>query len=148
MIDAETLLKNAYGSAYTKTSQDGGINSGLDSEHSKALDTIISESENNKGVYTVLITSVVYKILHPEQDVRKHQSSIPGGYSGRTFDTKHITPFLKRCGFPAMAESGWLTRFSLTESSLQPELPRCYKRAFEELLSTYHQRHRGRQDRS
>lgn len=110
MIDAETLLKNAYDSAYTKTSQDGGINSGLDSEHSKALDTIISESENNKGVYTVLITSVAYKILHPEQDVRKHQSSIPGGYSGRTFDTKHITPFLKRCGFPAMAESGWLTR--------------------------------------
>ena len=34
-----------------------------------------------------------------------------GGYSGRTFDTKYVTPFLKQ-KFPhfAMAESAWLTR--------------------------------------
>jgi DNA (cytosine-5)-methyltransferase 1 len=34
-----------------------------------------------------------------------------GGYSGRTFDTKYVTPFLKS-KFPhfAMAESAWLTR--------------------------------------
>lgn len=110
MNDAEALLKNAYDTAYTKTANSGKIDSKLDDEHSKALGTIVSESENNKGVYTVLMTSAVYKMLHPEQDVRKHQSSIPGGYSGRTFDSKYITPFLKRCGFPAMAESGWLTR--------------------------------------
>jgi len=33
-----------------------------------------------------------------------------GGYSGRTFDSKNITPFLKASKFPAMSESGWLTR--------------------------------------
>jgi DNA (cytosine-5)-methyltransferase 1 len=32
------------------------------------------------------------------------------GYSGRSFDTVNITPFLKGKNFPAMAESGWLTR--------------------------------------
>ena len=32
------------------------------------------------------------------------------GFSGRGFDTNHVTPILKKMGFPAMAESGWLTR--------------------------------------
>ena len=41
-----------------------------------------------------------------------------GGYSGRSFDTKYITPFLKRKRFAAaMKESGWLTR------SLEQNLP-------------------------
>ncbi len=40
---------------------------------------------------------------------------MPNGYSGRTLDTKIVTPFLKKNMFPAMAESGWLTR-SLEQS--------------------------------
>jgi cytosine-specific methyltransferase len=40
------------------------------------------------------------------------------GYSGRTFDTKYITPFLKEKQFlAAMKESGWLTR------SLEQNIP-------------------------
>ncbi len=110
MKDADTLMNNAYIQAMEKLADANRLQSCLDKEHSEAIDTIVSESERNKGVYTVVITSVVYKMLHPEQDIRKHQASIPGGYSGRTFDTKHITPFLKKCCFPAMSESGWLTR--------------------------------------
>lgn len=110
MIDADILLKDACESAENKVAGNGAVRSDLDKEHKDALDIIVAESEKNKGVYTVVLTSVVYKMIHPEQDIRKHQSSIPGGYSGRTFDTKHITPFLKKCGFPAMSESGWLTR--------------------------------------
>lgn len=110
MTDADNLLKSAYDAALEKTSNNGVQESTLNEDSARSLDTIVSESESNKGVYTVVLTSVVYKIIHPEQDIRKHQSSIPGGYSGRTFDSKHITPFLKKCGFPAMAESGWLTR--------------------------------------
>ncbi len=110
MMDAESLLKNAYDAALAKNSKSCLQESSLTEDSAKSLDTIVSESERNKGVYTVVMTSVVYKIIHPEQDIRKHQSSIPGGYSGRSFDSKHITPFLKKCGFPAMAESGWLTR--------------------------------------
>lgn len=82
-----------------------------------ALNEIISKSESAKGVLTVVLTSLVYKILHPEQDIRKHQASIDGGYSGRSFDSQNITPFLKQNKFPAMAESGWLTR------SLEQKVP-------------------------
>lgn len=73
---------------------------------------IIAEKEETfKGVFTVLFTSLVYKCLHPEQDVRYHQANLPNGYSGRSFDTKHITPFMKQKRFlGAMKESGWLTR--------------------------------------
>jgi DNA (cytosine-5)-methyltransferase 1 len=60
----------------------------------------------------------LYKILYPNQDVRKHQANIQNGYSGRTFDTKYVTPFLKSKNFVgAMKESGWLTR------SLEQNLP-------------------------
>lgn len=81
------------------------------------LEPIVNASEKSKGVYTVFLTSIVYKCLYPEQDIRRHQSSIEGGYSGRTFDNKYITPFLKQQDFPSMAESGWLTR------SLEQKMP-------------------------
>src|SRR5690606_5614819 len=74
-------------------------------------------SESAKAVLTVVITSLTYKIQNPEQDIRNHQTSIENGYSGRTFDTKYITPFLKKVKFPAMTESGWLTR------SLEQKVP-------------------------
>src|SRR5208283_3620692 len=56
-----------------------------------------------------------HKIFNPAQDVRYHQDGMPGGYSGRSVDTKYVTPFLKKVKFPSMAESGWLTR-SLEQS--------------------------------
>lgn len=81
------------------------------------LDVIIRRAEASKGVLTVYLTSLVYKCLHAEQDIRRHQSSIEGGYSGRTFDSQYITPFLRSERFPSMAESGWLTR------SLEQKVP-------------------------
>ena len=33
-----------------------------------------------------------------------------GGYSGRTIDTKFITPTLRELGLPCMKQSGWLSR--------------------------------------
>ncbi|MFX4231413.1 DNA methyltransferase [Aliarcobacter butzleri] len=65
---------------------------------------------SNKGVYTVLISLGVYKLLNPNQDIRYHQTSLKNGFSGRSFDTKYITPTLKKLGLLSMAESGWLTR--------------------------------------
>jgi DNA (cytosine-5)-methyltransferase 1 len=69
-----------------------------------------NQSSNHKGVYTVLITLLVHKSLFPEQDIRRHQSSMEGGFSGRTIDFQFITPTLKELELPSMAESGWLTR--------------------------------------
>lgn len=79
---------------------------------------IVDKEETLKGVYTVLVTSLVYKSLHPEQDVRLHQANMENGYSGRSFDTKYITPFMKQKKFlGAMKELGWLTR------SLEQNIP-------------------------
>lgn len=83
---------------------------GLSQHEIELLNLIAAHSEDSKAVLTVLITSLVHKIFDPKQDIRKHQSNMPGGYSGRTLDYKFITPFLQKAGFPAMAESGWLTR--------------------------------------
>lgn len=87
-----------------------------------SLTTIIKHSQSSKAVCTVALTSLVYKLLEPSQDIRCHQTSIPNGYSGRTFDVAVVTPFMKAQRFPAMAESGWLTR------SLEQKMP--YDRSY------------------
>jgi len=74
------------------------------------LNVIKKNIERQVGVYTVLITMSVHKILYPEQDIRRHQSNMEGGFSGRTVDTKYITPTLTELKLPSMSESGWLTR--------------------------------------
>lgn len=74
------------------------------------MELLVSRSENNKAMVAVLTTLLVHKILVPTQDIRNHQAQIPNGFAGREIDKKWITPFLKSVRFPAMAESGWLTR--------------------------------------
>lgn len=91
---------------------------GLTDTQLKMVKTVVDKEETFKGVFTVLLTSLVYKCLHPEQDVRRHQANMENGYSGRSFDTKYITPFMKQKRFlGAMKESGWLTR------SLEQNIP-------------------------
>lgn len=91
---------------------------GLSSESIQFLRTVVDNAETQKAVLGVTLTSLVYKVINPDQDIRKHQENMQGGYSGRTFDSKYITPFLQQ-EFPhfAMAESAWLTR------SLEQPLP-------------------------
>ncbi len=74
------------------------------------IKSIGSKINTQKGVFTVLVTLITHKIIEPTQDIRKHQSSMNGGFSGRTIDYNFITPTLKELGLPSMAESGWLTR--------------------------------------
>lgn len=76
----------------------------------KYVDYIISRSESNKGMVTVLTTLLAHKIIAPKQDVRYHQAGLENGFAGRGVDQNHVTPFMKKVAFPAMAESGWLTR--------------------------------------
>lgn len=86
------------------------ISISLPEEISDYMDTILSRVSSNKGVYTVLITLALYKYINPSQDIRNHKIELPNGFSGRSFDTKYVTPTLKELRLPAMAESGWLTR--------------------------------------
>ena len=74
------------------------------------IKTIGDKINTQKGVFTVLVTLITHKIIEPIQDIRKHQSSMIGGFSGRSIDYNFITPTLKELGLPSMAESGWLTR--------------------------------------
>ncbi|MBO7572326.1 MAG: hypothetical protein J6T48_09265 [Bacteroidales bacterium] len=104
------FINNAYESAMSSASGRTVPNSKLSHSKKANIDIIVKNAESSKAAMTVILTSLVYKCLYPNQDVRKHQSSIKGGYSGRTFDTHYITPFLKRNKFPSMTTSGWLTR--------------------------------------
>jgi len=89
----------------------------LDDRERTYIQTVTDNFERGKGVLTVLITSLVHKLHNPDQDIRLHQENMDGGYSGRGIDTKYVTPFMKEMRFPAMAESGWLTR------SLEQNIP-------------------------
>ena len=109
-INYKDFLKSVYNTV--KMTRD--IN--LEKKFSKYIDVIADNVSNQKAVYTVLITLLVYKHFHEEQDIRYHQSKMEGGFSGRSFDTKYITPTLKELSLPSMVESGWLTR-SLEQSN-------------------------------
>ena len=74
------------------------------------VELLVSRSETNKGMIAVLTTLLVHKQVEPQQDFRYHQAQLPNGFAGRGIDQNYITPFMKRVSFPAMAESGWLTR--------------------------------------
>lgn len=74
------------------------------------IKSIGAKINTQKGVFTVLVTLITHKIINPKQDIRKHQTSMPDGFSGRSIDFVYITPTLKELGLPSMAESGWLTR--------------------------------------
>jgi len=74
--------------------------------------TMITDNlESQKSVFAVIITSLIKKIEDPNQDIRLHREEFKKGYSGRSLDTKVVTPWLKE-HFPRFApkESGWLTR--------------------------------------
>ena len=74
------------------------------------LKNITDNIDRSKGVYTVLVTLMVHKLIEPKQDIRYFQDKMKNGFSARTIDTKFITPTLKELGLLSMAESGWLTR--------------------------------------
>lgn len=83
----------------------------LSTEQQRWLNILIDNIENQKSVVAVTITSLLKKIVSPEQDIRLHREEFEGGYSGRSLDTNVVTPWLKE-HFPRFApkESGWLTR--------------------------------------
>lgn len=90
---------------------------GLDPTLSRHLEEIVDQTVKQKSVLAVTITLLLKKIVDPGRDIRQHQANLPGGFSGRTLDTRVVTPFLRRNGFPYMgAGSGWLTR-SLEQST-------------------------------
>jgi DNA (cytosine-5)-methyltransferase 1 len=91
----------------------------IDEDNKKRVNILVDNIDNHKSIPTALITSLVKKIINPEQDIRYHKVYFGDdkvewnkkGYSARTFDTKYITPWMKK-HFEKWAtkESAWLTR--------------------------------------
>lgn len=105
-MNCKEKLEELYNKAIIKKSYTTKLNEAT----LKNINTIAKKCFTQKGVYTVLVTLSIYKILNPSQDIRNHQTQIENGFSGRTIDTLYITPTLKKLKLPSMAESGWLTR--------------------------------------
>jgi len=104
------VLNKIYDEALIKANETEFSLLGLDGDLLSAIDTIVARSESNKGIVTVLTTLLTHKIVQPAQDIRCHQAGMEQGFAGRVIDKTTITPFMKSVSFPAMAESGWLTR--------------------------------------
>ena len=138
-MEPKRYLEKLYEESLVLVGSGNTIKSDLPKSIQDSLNVILENSEKRKGVITVLFTSMVYKSLFPKQDVRKHQSQMDGGYSGRTFDTKYITPFLQKKNFPAPSVTGWLTRSLETNSpyflDYKPNItPKTLKNAFLHVL--------------
>lgn len=88
----------------------------LEGKQKEWCKVLIDNIENQKSVFAVIVTSLLKKIVDTKQDIRLHRTDMKNGYSGRSLDTKIITPWLKDNFYKfAPKESGWLTR-SLEQS--------------------------------
>lgn len=105
-------IRGILDEAYQLAESNQPIELGLTKDQNQWVNTIVENAESQKGVLTVLITSLVKKIETPAQDIRYHKKELQNGYSGRGFDTLHITPFIaeKFQRFAMKGGSGWLTR--------------------------------------
>ena len=107
MNQVRSILEDTYQLAESSES----TYSDLSESQVNWVKTIIEKAESFRGVLTVLITSLVKKIEDPDQDVRYHQKKLTNGYSGRGFDTLHVTPFMtEKFRRFAMSTTGWMTR--------------------------------------
>lgn len=80
------------------------------------IDLLILNIESNKSLVQVIITSLLKKMISPEQDIRLHMAKFENGYSARGLDTKVTTPFFKQY-FPKYAnkETAFLTKATRAE---------------------------------
>ncbi|MFQ4143718.1 DNA cytosine methyltransferase [Chlorogloeopsis sp. ULAP02] len=91
---------------YPLEMQQDGQETPLKKNVAEGIETIINNLKSNKYLYSILITSLVEKLVHPNQDIRSAQESLNGGYSNRSTDAKNVTPFLKRHNLTSCAVSG------------------------------------------
>jgi DNA (cytosine-5)-methyltransferase 1 len=88
----------------------------FDQEIKNLVDIFIHKIETDKSLIQVIITTLLKKIIKPEQDIRLHMAKFINGYSARVLDTKVTTPFFKS-KFPKYAnkETAFLTKATRAE---------------------------------
>lgn len=108
-MNHKEVLETIYDEALAEAAN-ADYTTDLTDETTAQIELIVSRSEANKGLIAVLTTLLTHKIVDGNQDIRYHQAQQENGFAGRSIDKDVITPFMKSVSFPAMAESGWLTR--------------------------------------
>ena len=88
----------------------------IEEEIKDCVDIFVHKIETDKSLIQVIITSLLKKIIKPEQNIRLHMAKFPNGYSARVLDTKVTTPFFK-INFPRYAnkETAFLTKATRAE---------------------------------
>ncbi|MCL2513944.1 MAG: hypothetical protein FWF08_08575, partial [Oscillospiraceae bacterium] len=86
------ILHKTYDAALDRAFSMGKPFEGLSAEIKEDIEYLVSRSENNKAIVTVLTTLLTHKQADPLQDIRYHQKGLPGGFSGRVIDKAEITP--------------------------------------------------------
>ena len=117
----------------------------LDKNLLKHLKILSNKIESHKGDYACLIMLLVKKLHDPNQDIRYHKVELQNGFSGRTYDTKFITPILKKNQLPSMAESAYLTRSIEQPHPLNKDFPGKIrdveaKKSFLEIIDIFQKR--------
>ncbi|MCZ2200397.1 DNA methyltransferase [Cylindrospermopsis raciborskii] len=88
----------------------------IQKEIKESLDIFIERIETDKSLTQVIITTLLKKIIKPQQDIRLHMAKFPNGYSARVLDTKVTTPFFKRKFLKyANKETAFLTKATRAE---------------------------------
>lgn len=76
----------------------------------EGIETLIHNLRQSKYLFSMLITGLTEKLVHPQQDIRYTQALVyPDtikGFSNRSTDEYQITPFLKRHNLTSCAKSG------------------------------------------
>lgn len=103
------IIQSVYDEALVKVSHND-FAVALPDNTKEQISILVKRAESNKGLLAVLTTLLTHKIYDHNQDIRYHQAQLENGFAGRSVDQQHITPFMKKNNFPAMSESGWLTR--------------------------------------
>jgi DNA (cytosine-5)-methyltransferase 1 len=86
---------------------------------SESIEIIINNLKSNKYLFSILLTCLIEKLVHPDQDIRYAKAELNKGYSNRTTDESYVTPFLKEHCLTSCAASG-------TESGRNFERPYPY----------------------
>lgn len=88
----------------------------VSNEIKSGVDIFIEKIDTDKSLVQVIITSLIKKIISPEQDIRLHMAKFENGYSARVLDTRVTSPFFKKY-FPTYAnkETAFLTKATRAE---------------------------------
>lgn len=95
MSEHSKILEDVYQLALTETALND-YSTDLPIYLADYISLLVSRSEANKGLITVIITLLTHKIFDKNQDIRYHQAQLPNGFAGRGIDQANVTPFMKK----------------------------------------------------